>query len=234
MPKRPTLGTIRFIGSPWPKGHAVRKFVWSGRLDPKTGVWFDLHLETADFDANDKSRDGDEDGDEDDDWKSKMVWENYGSAALSSTKWENEHTGFLVGTKKAPLDFSARGLAKKAFVVDPAPLPKKRAFGLYAIGHNTPGKHEIHFKPAGRGPSFESAAIEWSGKLSLGFDVHGKGARLDHAFAVTIPKATFEGFRVRDGVSVADARTAMASFVRSPMAFDFVKRKGKLWACLSR
>ena len=188
MAKRPTLGTIRFTGNPWPKGHAIEKLAWSGRLDPKTGVWFDLHLETADFDANDKSRDDDDDEDCDDDWKSKMVWENYESGALSSTKWENEHTGFLVGTRKAPLDFSAAGLARKSFVVDPAPLPKKRAFGLYAIGHNTPGNHEIRFKPAGRGPSFAHAAIEWSGKLSLRFDVHGKDAKLDHAFAVASPR----------------------------------------------
>src|SRR5438270_12064841 len=97
----PMLGKIVFAKNPWPKGHALKEVRWAGRIDPKTGVWFDLHMQTADYDANDKEDEEDEDEDVESDWDSKSVWNNYHRCTLSSLHW-GQHSGFLVGTKKEP------------------------------------------------------------------------------------------------------------------------------------
>ena len=110
MAKRPTLGTIRFTGNPWPKGHAIEKLAWSGRLDPK-----------------------------------------------------------LRGRPRAPPE-EAR--------------------------------------------------------------VRSLRDRSQHAGQPQDPLRA--RFRVASGVSIAAARTAMAAFVRESTTFDFVKRKGKLWAVPSK
>lgn len=43
-----SFGRIFFPGNPWPEGHRIKEFAWSGRLDAKTGLWFDLHVRGAD------------------------------------------------------------------------------------------------------------------------------------------------------------------------------------------
>src|SRR5262245_60127702 len=76
-------GRIVFLGSPWPNGHAIARFRWTGWIVPDSGLWFDLHLESADYDAKDPE--GTEEPEEDDslgNWESKIVWNNYGSCIL--------------------------------------------------------------------------------------------------------------------------------------------------------
>lgn len=70
---------IFFTDNPWPAGHAVENLVWDGRLEPDGTLWFDLHLETADYDADDREEpDDQEEEDEEDEgaWTSKTVWTN--------------------------------------------------------------------------------------------------------------------------------------------------------------
>ncbi len=59
------------------------------------------------------------------------MWCNYHSCTISSTKWVGNGTGFLAGTKNAPLDFGKLG--KKAFSFDdnPEDLSPPRPFGIY-------------------------------------------------------------------------------------------------------
>lgn len=117
---------IRFKENPWPEGHRIIEFVWSGRLDPESGIWFDFHLETEDYYAGDEDDDyvvdeEEEEAEETDwkwiDWQSKITWGNYHSCILSSTYWEEGEKGFLVGTKEEKLDFSR--LEGKDIIVDP-------------------------------------------------------------------------------------------------------------------
>src|SRR5690348_2502727 len=51
---------IVFVGSPWPKGHAIKEFAWSAQLDPNSGIWFGLHLVSDKYDAEDTKRGGDD------------------------------------------------------------------------------------------------------------------------------------------------------------------------------
>src|SRR5262245_65251611 len=99
MPRREPHGRIYFPGNPWPGGHAVIACTWTARVERGTGIWFDLDLETEDYDAADEAS-ADDDSDEDaaeSDWESKVVWNNYGSCILSSTRWPGDGCGFLVG-----------------------------------------------------------------------------------------------------------------------------------------
>lgn len=50
------LNRIQFLGNGWARGHAIRDFFWSARLEP-SGIWFDLHLQTAQYDAEDNDLD---------------------------------------------------------------------------------------------------------------------------------------------------------------------------------
>ncbi len=47
-------GRIWFANNPWPKGHALTHATWSGRLDPSGRLVFDLDLQSASYDADDR------------------------------------------------------------------------------------------------------------------------------------------------------------------------------------
>lgn len=54
-------GRIWFPGNPWPDGHRVAKFRWTGWLLPEDGAGFDFSLKTAAYDEDDRARlDGDD------------------------------------------------------------------------------------------------------------------------------------------------------------------------------
>ena len=61
---------IFFKDNPFPLGHKIEKFVWSGRLDSERGLLFDFHLQTVDYNAEDKS---DDIGPPESDWKAKIA-----------------------------------------------------------------------------------------------------------------------------------------------------------------
>ncbi|MET3287619.1 UNVERIFIED_CONTAM: hypothetical protein ABID98_000189 [Brevibacillus sp. OAP136] len=39
------MNRIYFAGNPWPDGHRIKAFAWSGRLEPGSGLWFDFDLD---------------------------------------------------------------------------------------------------------------------------------------------------------------------------------------------
>ena len=93
MAKKKDFGRIYFPGNPWPKGHAITQFQWSARVDRSSGIWFDLHLETDYYYADDREEIEDR---AKSDWASRIVWCNYHSCTLSSVNWVGECYGFHV------------------------------------------------------------------------------------------------------------------------------------------
>jgi len=47
------MNRIYFKDNPWPNGHSIKEFEWEARLEPDSGIWFDLHLKSEDYDADD-------------------------------------------------------------------------------------------------------------------------------------------------------------------------------------
>ena len=212
MPKRKELGRILFPGNPWPKGHAITGFKWTGRVERGTGVWFDLHLETAEYYAEDPKSHAnyidDEDDDSADDWSSKTIWCNYHSCTISSTKWLGNGTGFLAGTKESPLDFAKLG--KKEFAIDDAPrdLSPPRPFAIYLTGHDSVSSHRIRFKPEASQKLFK---IEWSGKIALSY---AGSDEFKHTFNAKLSGVRFDGIVMPRELSNFEVVTLTEPFVK--------------------
>lgn len=184
---------------------------WSGRLDAERGLVFDLHLESASYDAERKFEDVE---DEDGDWNVPSVWTNYGRCSLSSTKWN--HSGFVVGTAKKPFDWGAVDGA--TFRVDKAKdelPPEPRAFGIYLTGHDGVADHAIKFTKTAR-----SFAVSWKAKVALAYI--GRTA-LEHRLRAELQKLTFEGFRVPKGMKPKVAQALFETLVTDPKAWTLVK-----------
>lgn len=224
------MDRIVFAKNPWPKGHAIKELRWSGRIEPEgaeRGLWFDLHLQTEAYDAADRKKrgrgkDGDEEEELDDDWKSKVVWNNYGRCTLSSTQWDGD--GFRVATEKKPLDFSK--LAKTPFRVD---FNRKNigedgphAFGLYLLGHDSVANHVIHFARR-RGPAAYS--LVWEGRIALSYAGRTK---LEHRFSVTAAEVRFDGFYAPKGTSTKGALELLEPFVTDVSKYTARRRAGRV------
>lgn len=196
-------GRIWFPQSPWPRGHAVKEFRWSGRLEDDGTLWFDLHLETADYDTEGAAE---EDGEGS--WRSSTVWLNYYSCTLSSTAWKEEgSTGLLVGRVGSPLNWAM--LAGTSFVTDqgsegeetdPDRVP---AFRIYLLGHDAVADHRVTFRPDGAGVD-----VEWTGRIALAY---GGDFVLRHTFRAAVRGAAFDGFGVPDGTDDAKVRELLAA-----------------------
>ncbi|GAA1550891.1 hypothetical protein GCM10009827_084400 [Dactylosporangium maewongense] len=166
---------ILFPGNPWPAGHAVEELAWQGRLDPAGRLWFDLHVKSAGYYAEDPTY-WDDDGDSGcDDWSSKVVWGNYHACTISSTRWG--HRGFVAATDAEPLALDT--LAGRTFHVDRDPdrpdgVPdgvadediedEDAAFGIYLLGHDAVGDHRISF---GARQGRTVFALDWHGRIAL-------------------------------------------------------------------
>ncbi|MBK9035417.1 MAG: hypothetical protein IPL61_29870 [Myxococcales bacterium] len=213
-----TSGRIWFPGNPWPDGHAIARFVWSGRLDDR-GLWFDLHLESAAYDAADRAAGGDDD-DDDGDWRARNVWTNYHRCTLSSTKWRSDG-GFLVGTAAAPFDPGQ--LSGGEFRVDPLPTGRAmvedldgdddddRPFNVYLLGHDTAADHRLRFQPGPRG-----AQLSWTGRLAL---TYAGASEFRHTFSAEVSGARFTGFEITPGLPPDVARDLLAVCTTAPTRF---------------
>lgn len=202
-------GRIWFPQSPWPGGHAVTEFRWSGRLDADGALWFDLHLESESYDAGAEP----EFDEEESTWRSAAAWQNFGNCTLSSTEWrEDGSTGILVGSGAAPLEWSLIGErefradeAAEGSQVDPSHPP---AFMVYLLGHDAVADHRVRFR-AGEEPGVFD--VEWHGRVALAYS--GDFA-LRHAFVARIPGVRFEGFAPDPGLSEDRARALLRASLR--------------------
>ncbi|MGE3809257.1 MAG: hypothetical protein AB7K24_31725 [Gemmataceae bacterium] len=217
------MNRITFPGNPWPAGHGIKQFEWSGRLEPETGLWFDLHLCSEDYYAEDEAEEEEDDNKETSDWKSKVVWSNYHECTLSSSCWG--HAGFLVATRSKQLDFSKLGT--RAFRVDrlPAPEPEDRAFGIYLLGHDGVADHRLQFSPR-RGKSKNDFDLDWKGKIALEYAGNDE---FEFKFHAHLRHIHFAGFRVPKGTKQAAALDLLAPFIAGKTRYRSSRRKGELW-----
>jgi hypothetical protein len=206
---------IVFPGSPWPAGHGIEEMAWTGRLEP-TGLWFDLHLVSASYyaeDADDQHEDHQDDGDPRG-WTSRIVWANYHSCKLSSTKWG--HSGFLVGTEQEPLTMA--GLASQEFLVDSVPEHPDaagtnepdydeydHAFGIYVLGHDSVAGHRIRFP---RQHSINAFSLDWRGRIALTYT--NLDAPFEHGFHATVDCVRFERIDIAASLDHADVRALLS------------------------
>jgi len=211
------VGRIWFIGNAWPNGHRIKEFVWSAALDPRSGLRFHLHMESANYfeedDEDDDYQEPEFDSfDPDDDWKSKEVWSNYRSCTLSSTQWG--HAGLLVGTESAPFDPSS--LFDQTFEADPLPVNldewEKLGFGLYLTGHDSAAAHSIRFRKSAEPQSVE---LDWTGKIAL---TYIGSTDFRYSFRAKIGPVRFKGITLPPGLDRAKADELLAKCVTSPAA----------------
>ena len=52
------ISKIYFLNNPYPNGHKIVMFNWSGRIDEYGFIWFDFHLKTDAYYAEDRSEEG--------------------------------------------------------------------------------------------------------------------------------------------------------------------------------
>jgi hypothetical protein len=211
MAKKKELGRIYFPRNPWPKGHEIRDFVWSGRIERATGVWFDLHLTTVEYYAEDPSSGPNfcDDADvESDNWRSKTVWCNFHQCTLSSTYWKGQAYGFQVGCKEKPLDFSK--FTDRSFSFDLKPdLKPPRPFGIYLTGHDEVSGHRLKFTRL-RGKA--GYAIKWTGKIAQSY-YGSKDFR--YRFVADVNAVKFEGLVVPFCSSDQEAKQIAEPFIRN-------------------
>ncbi len=231
---RKEIGRITFPGNPWPKGHAIRQFSWTGRFEPESGIWFDFDLESAEYYASDSKQESEADEPDDiDGWRSRVLWYNFGTCHLSSTKWAEDNPeaerGVLVGTKRRKLDLGeSRRIKCDADLSDPEDYP--RPFAIYLLGHDAVAGHVITIEP---GLEHGQCSIRWTAKIAL---IYGElHAEFDRPMKAVIPSARFEGVRCPDGMSAAEAIPAAAPFLRSPDDWVARRRKdGRIWLSARR
>lgn len=179
-----TQDRILFPGNPWPEGHPVESFQWTASVRDGS-VWFDLHLQTAAYDAEREIEQADEEDDDEEDgedfasdWEAPGVWTNYHRCTLSSTKWPG-FPGFEVGPVAG---YSLQGLdGFEATVDDPPPADQAaNAFHIYLFGHGAVARHRIRFERVAGTDRFD---ITWRGHIALSF---GGDPDYDRAFTATL------------------------------------------------
>lgn len=203
-------GRIHFPGNPWPDGHAIATFRWSGRLVEDELV-FDLHLESAGYDDEGEGTEGE------DDWESPIVWGNYHRCSLSSRKWG--HSGVPIAGPKRPFDFAT--LSGRTLLADKANDQlvlehEDRAFHIYLLGHDAVASHRITFERAADG----MWEIAWKAKVALEYT----GSKtLNHELDAKITGVRFEGFDVPRDMDAADAKRRFAACVTDPEAWALMR-----------
>jgi hypothetical protein len=175
---------IFFPGNPWPEGHAIEAFQWTASVRDAQ-VWFDLHLQSAAYDAEREieetgDHEDENDGEEDfsSDWEAPGVWTNYHRCTLSSTRWPG-YAGFKVGPVSG---YGFRSLdCFEATVDDPPPEDQAaNAFHIYLFSHGAVARHRIRFERVAGTDRFD---ITWRGHIALSF---GGDPDYDRAFTATL------------------------------------------------
>lgn len=211
---------VWFPGNPWPAGHGLSELMWSGRLEPERGLWFDLHVESVAYDSDDVDHGGDEGDDDGRDWQAKIVWGNYDHCRLSSSAWSDDR-GFQIGSADEPLDFERLG--GRVLRVDEEPGdPDERAFGVYLLGHDGVADHRILFTPRDGGRH----RLEWSGRTALEYVGDTEFA---YRFFLRASAVPFRGFRVPPGLRERAARAAFDPLVTDPERYRLARRAGARW-----
>ncbi len=211
-----TVGTDRiwFPGNPWPNGHRIAEFRWSGWLDPDDGLRFGFWLESADYHADDPPATGDDDpvvpfG------RSRHTWLNYGRCTIRPSM------GFVAGTPAEPLDLDT--LTDRTFVVDPPDEvadfedDDEFAFHLYLLGHDSVADHRIRF-PQRHGPV--TFAVAWTGRIAL-TDIGEQD--FSYEFRAQVGAAELTGIRVPGELDDTAAADLLGRCLRNAAGFELTR-----------
>ncbi|WP_327117130.1 hypothetical protein OHB12_06640 [Nocardia sp. NBC_01730] len=214
-------GRIVFPGNPWPEGHAIEEFAWTGRLDPAGHLWFDLHLQSADYNAERAPEDDAEWEPEDDEdhegWTSRIVWQNYHRCTLSSTYWgEDEGTGFRAAEPGRP--FLLKAAQPQQLTVDPLPLAEfddveGLAFNIYLLGHDSVADQEVSFTRRADGRH----DIDWQGRIALTYCAQYE---FEYGFRARISGATLDFIRFPANISAEQAQQQLTVALDAPEEFE--------------
>ncbi|QTD43199.1 hypothetical protein [Sporosarcina sp. Te-1] len=213
------MNRIYFANNPWPNGHRITNFEWGAHFkydeedesEGRAGLYFDFHLETADYYEEDKDEEEDNEDDEDiDDWQAKIVWSNYHSCTLSSEEWDIK--GFRVGSDESLFDL--KNLDGTEYKIDHLTEEEQKeldleraAFDVYLLGQDATAFHTITFTKV-EGQTYD---IDWKGKVALAY-VGDHGFRYD--FHTAIPSASFRGITIPDELTDQEAYDLLARFVK--------------------
>ncbi len=217
------MNRIYFKDNPWPSGHGIKEFEWLARLIPDSGIWFDLHLKSADYYEEDT-----EDIEEDDipedthSWLHKEVWNNYHQAIISSTYWGNK--GFLAGTEMNKLDFYDNKTT--TFQVEMLPLESNEsfddsAFGIYLLGHDAVAGHHIRFE---KDESTSVFTVHWTGRIALNYSGE---IDYDYEFDASISNVAFGGIELPNGCSIDEGHRLLEKYVSDINAFEWSPEQHK-------
>jgi len=154
---------IYFEGNPWPEGHPLKEFKWTAKV-VDGDVWFDIHLESADY-YSERDIEDDEDVDYESDWEAPIVWGNYHSCTMSTNYW---HKG---GFRVCRLDeYSPDYLDGLELEIDMRPDQIEEwddlAFHIYLLGHDAVACHRIKFI---REPNCDDFSIQWQGRAAQAY-----------------------------------------------------------------
>ena len=224
------MDRIYFVDNPWPNGHHIINFKWGAHFkyeeveewEERVGLYFDLHLETADYDEEDLDEDEEDEDEEADDWHAKIVWNNYHSCTLSSEEWN--YKGFLVGSDETP--FNPEALDGKEYAIDFLSEevqedwdPELTAFDIYLLGHDATAFHTIKFTKVEN----QTYQINWKGKIALAY-VADYEFRYD--FHVSISSTSFAGITIPDKLTDLRAYELLERFVSRPELFEIKNDNG--------
>ena len=177
---------IYFLGNPYPKGHTLEQFKWNGRINEDESIWFDFHLKTDDYYAEDRSEDDDEEYKGD--WHSKGVWGNFHQCTMSSTHWGDYGIQINKTSQKTVFnDFIKEDLLADTFPLDNDFDYDEIAFGIYLLGHDTCANHRIKITPKAQ----NKYDIEWTGKIAL---TYSGADEFRHDFELLLHDTEFDGF----------------------------------------
>lgn len=206
---------IYFLDNPYPNGHKVSKFIWSGRIDENETIWFDFHLETDDYYSEDENNDIAEEPESD--WKAKIVWGNYHSCKISSTYWGEENKGIRISNNSEKLNFN--DFIKNELIVDEIPLDEgydfeDLAFNIFLLGHDSCANHKIIFKE-----NVNDYNIEWTGKIAL---TYGGDYDFAYDFKANINNVKFDGFYYPKSWTLEKAKEVFNKKIEGFWNYEFI------------
>lgn len=206
---------IYFLGNPYPNGHTIKEFIWSGRINEDESFWFDFHLITDKYNAEDTDNTEDE-NDKKSDWESKIVWGNYQKCTISSTFWGDYGIKINKTSEKALFnDFIKEDLLADTFPLDDDFDYDEIAFGIYLLGHDTCANHRIKITPT----SHNKFDIEWTGKIALTYSGYDD---FDYDFILNLQNADFDGFHYPKTWSLEKATDFFKNHFEDFEEYEFV------------
>ncbi|WP_026211576.1 hypothetical protein [Lewinella cohaerens] len=215
------MDRIFFKNNPYPNGHRIQEFCWSGRLIKGRGLVFDFHLVTENYYEEDDSDEEEEEANSD--WEAKMAWANFHQCTMSSTFWNGN--GAVIGTKDSPLDFS--NLLDRTLTIDPLPdandyHPHVFALDIYLLGHDKCANHHISFTKQYNNSTFN---IEWRGNIALFYSGDNE---FKYTFETKIRNCKFAGIHLDKRLSLAENSAILKACTLDSNAFELKDGKFEL------